>query len=353
MDYLSALILYCVDRFNGERSINAVYYLLKGKKSSQTIQDACWYNLRKYFHVLPQLNQQQFQGVIRNLLNNGMLVQNQHTIVITPIGKQQLDKTLVEWPIPKELDGWKFHPFDTTFWERLSLSVQVVSNLLNKDKSYYPVQRGLLIQQWAKIWLLNWKNTYSVEKLGQEMNKEMSTLFSRIQNFVDPFLIVYRLTGHKSPGYTSKQVADFKNFDETYYSLCFLSSIHTMISTIWKNNNIYPILFSILGDLTNSELLTQSTKETYDLIKQGKSITEIAQIRKLKMNTIEDHLVEMALLVPSFSIDEFVPKSVQEQINQIATTKKSRKLKTIKDQIPDVDYFTIRLVLSRISYIKE
>lgn len=36
---LQYTLLYCLKQLNGERTVSSIYYLLKGKRSSQTLQD--------------------------------------------------------------------------------------------------------------------------------------------------------------------------------------------------------------------------------------------------------------------------------------------------------------------------
>lgn len=36
---LQYTVLYCLKQLNGERTVSSIYYLLKGKRSSQTLQD--------------------------------------------------------------------------------------------------------------------------------------------------------------------------------------------------------------------------------------------------------------------------------------------------------------------------
>ena len=98
--------------------------------------------------------------------------------------------------------------------------------------------------------------------------------------------------------------------------------------------------------------LSSSSWETYKFLKNGKSIEEIAQLRKLKKNTIEDHIVEISLIDSTFSIDHFVVPEVQKQIVEVVQQLHTKRLKTIKEHLHNVDYFAIRLVLSKMNEIK-
>nr|WP_305142679.1 hypothetical protein [Geobacillus thermoleovorans] len=47
--YASFLLAHCLRRFNGERTLAAVYHLFSGKKSAQTLQDSKWFQLEPLF----------------------------------------------------------------------------------------------------------------------------------------------------------------------------------------------------------------------------------------------------------------------------------------------------------------
>ena len=62
------IILYCLQKLKGERTIYSIFHLLHGKQSSQTIQDAYLFRLTAFFHTYPQLKRQEF-GKNNHLFN--------------------------------------------------------------------------------------------------------------------------------------------------------------------------------------------------------------------------------------------------------------------------------------------
>jgi uncharacterized protein YpbB len=54
------ILLYCLKQLNGERTIYSIYHLLNGKKSSQTLQDAHLFSLKRYFGILESLTRESF-----------------------------------------------------------------------------------------------------------------------------------------------------------------------------------------------------------------------------------------------------------------------------------------------------
>ncbi|KPD00884.1 hypothetical protein LR69_00966 [Geobacillus sp. BCO2] len=74
----------------------------------------------------------------------------------------------------------------------------------------------------------------------------------------------------------------------------------------------------------------------------------IAEIRRLKRSTIEDHIVEIAANVPGFSIAPFVDDEKAAAIRAAAQALRTRKLKEIREALDGkVSYFEIRLVLAK------
>lgn len=90
---------------------------------------------------------------------------------------------------------------------------------------------------------------------------------------------------------------------------------------------------------------TPTHLKTLELYQEGKDIQEIAKIRDVTNQTIENHLLKCAeeklLEVDSFIPDEFIEK-LQEVVNECKTD----GLKAMKEKLPEeVSYFTIKAFL--------
>ncbi|MCU9595724.1 helix-turn-helix domain-containing protein [Caldibacillus thermolactis] len=348
MNFLTVMILYCISQFKGERSINAVFYLIQGKKSSQTIQDAIWYSLSHVFSIYPDLKKEQFQEQMKKLVMLQYIILDKKTVQITELGEKNLRQSLEKYPIPAELDGWTYKDIDQKFWQRLSLIVQIVSNLGNGDSKFMPVQRDFYTQKWVKQWLYTWNTKYNKQILSKKLYHELEQILSQFERKKkNPNLFVARLSGYQQPGLTISQIANIYDMDEYYYLVVFRSIIHYMITIISEQPQKYPLLYSLIKNEKREIVLTESTRKTLHLIKMDKSIKEIAKIRKLKESTIEDHIVEITLMDPTFHIERFVNPAIQERIRTAIKKLNTRKLKRIKEEVSNADYFSIRLVLSK------
>ena len=99
--------------------------------------------------------------------------------------------------------------------------------------------------------------------------------------------------------------------------------------------------------MQKNDSLTVSTRKTLELLNAGYDLNQIAQSRNLKLSTIEDHLVELALNMEDFPIDMYVDKVTQKKVIEISRQESTRQLKQIKNYLKSASYFQIRLVLAK------
>ena len=71
----------------------------------------------------------------------------------------------------------------------------------------------------------------------------------------------------------------------------------------------------MLADLLANSPLSQSANQTLLLYQQGMSISQIAQKRGIKANTVREHLLEAAIVYPeSIDWDRALPVSIRTQL---------------------------------------
>lgn len=351
--YRSILILKCIDKLNGERTVYGIYHLLNGKKSSQTIGDANLFNLTRLFGILKPLNREQFNIEIKMLLQLSLIDEItplSNKFIVNANGHSILRNELKERPIPSQLNGWKYNDQSLLLWRRLSLLTQVLSNLINGKKQYTPIQQEDAVFEWVKEFLVkNGQNRYNLaESLYKEILESLGTVSE-----LEATIFVMRLTSSTRIGYTIEQISSLIKEDETWCQLLFLHSLHTIVKQLEMNGEKFPILVSMTeANQHNNVLLTASTKTTYQMLLQGKTIDEISLNRNLKRNTIEDHIVEVTHQKPDFSIDPFVSPEHQQLILSTYQTMQTKQLRPLKEKLSnEISYFEIRLVLAKLGDI--
>lgn len=342
MQQIESIILHCIKQLNRERTIYAVYHLLNGKKSSQTIQDAHLFSLKKFFGIYERLTRETFDEILHSMTEKKWLKNN---------GEQRYNLTtsgiilLEDKQLPKYINGWSYHQITSLFWERLSLLIQVVSNLAFGEARYIPIQKNQEVHIWLKTILKD--ITIPRKELGNIVYAELNECFNTVKE-INPALVVFRFTGFQQIGLTPDQVAKQLNMDVHDYQIGFINTLHYLIQKVKDENTQFKLLRYLLHDLMQDDELTLSSRKTQKLLTKGYTLDMIANVRRLKLSTIEDHLVELALNVENFSIDTYVDSELQTRILEVSRQKSTKQLKLIREKLGEAaTYFQIRLVLAK------
>lgn len=346
MKLINYLVLKCCNQIKIERTIYSIYHLFTGRRSIQTLQDAHLYELTHFYGVYKKLPIDEFDTIIAELIAKNLIQQvdsDDSRYLITSQGKE----ILVDFDMPIKINGLLYEQYSNDFYQRLLLFIQVWTNSKQKNGNYIPVIENYKVERFIKTLYINRKER--IESDLKNLYGELSNIFKEIPSQqVD--LYVDRLSGYHYYGLSVPQLTEKYETDKHTIHLSIVSINHLIIENVINNPKSYKLLSLLLETLLTEKRLTRSTHKTYDLFKKGYNLTEIANIRQLKLNTIYDHIVEVSLYDQSFPINKFVPLFAQEEIIDIVRKHKTFKLKEIKDNISaEINYFQIRLVLSMMS----
>ncbi|WP_312098616.1 helix-turn-helix domain-containing protein [Niallia sp.] len=341
---MKIIILNFLYKMNGERTIYSILHILNGKKSSQTIQDIHIFQLTSFFQSFPTFTREQLDEIIYGLYKEGWLEKaGDNHYYINDARKVELENLLKKNPFPNYLNGWRFHALTGPFWKRLSLFIQVASHLSENSIRYIPVQRNPVTQLWLKETLQT--ITFERSEINNQLYQEIVKCLEEIE--INPAILINRLTGLQQIGLTADQAASELKMDPSFFQLSFLAILHFMMERILSNKGEYPLLGQMIKDRKKSYTLTESTTKTFGFIQKGFSIEEIVHLRNLKQSTIEDHIIEILLNVPEFPVHHLVGKEKIIRIKNSMEQSSSKSLKVIKQQLVDVSYFEIRVVMAR------
>lgn len=344
ISYFEKVLLYLFNKIQGERTIYSLFHLLQGKRSSQTIQDAHLYQLTPFFQSYTLIKRNELEDAVKTLVEKGMLAETaENKVILTEQGLNQLLLALETNPFPAFLNGWKYYQIAEPFWEKLTLLVQVCSNLIHNERNFIPIRNKRETLSWTKRFIK--QRGENRMQLAAMLYEEMVTALE--QRGVTPEYLTIRLTGFGKIGLTAFQAAEMKNVEYAQYHFEFLGALHSMLGIIMDNRVRFPILTGLIENVEPEVLLTLSTEKTLKLIQKGLSLDEIAAVRNLKQSTIEDHIVELALSSKDFTINDYVPVAKQQEILEARKRISAKKLKEIRGQVTDASYFEIRLVLAK------
>ncbi|MFD2371807.1 helix-turn-helix domain-containing protein [Brevibacillus sp. GCM10020057] len=360
-EFLCAVALNALIPLASERTLQAAYYILRGRKANQTLQDVHLYHLYPYYRMFPRFPKEDWDKIISTLLQNRLVVpltglggNAKPSFLVTEIGSRQA----AEWRSKYELEKWNA-PFTDSgmaertelFWQRLHLLVQTVSQLLAGDLGFLPVVTDKKVQCWVKEQLA-YQRARAIwqEQLGDELLMLWGDLPKKVQ-----MLLAGQLSGASQVGKTLGQLVTQQNESPYYLHLPFRYGLAMSIRRLQAEAEQFPLLSRLVVQADKRDArLTESAARTYALVQRGLSIAEIAAVRKIKQSTVEDHLAEIALRCPEWDYSPYLDPALGEQIVRMSEQLQTSRLRLIKDRLgASVSYLQIRLALARRQGAKE
>lgn len=326
------VLLLAIKRLNGERSERSLFHVLNGKRSATTLQDAFFYELEPVFGQFPQTTYS-YESLLKGFEKRGWL--DRKRFKLTEAGNLLSSPETVK-DLFNRLGGER-RDYNATTWKRLSLFVQTFMSR-EHERTFYPVQADRPAEQWVKQLL----------QIDRDWEVLMQTFHHEIEDALDiigdPYAtaVVYRFTGAFETGLTYEQIASLLDVDAETARLYFLAGWNELLTVLPKEAKLRGFTYGL-----STERMTYSARESYDLFLKGYSFQQVQSSRRLRTSTIEDHVVEMAMYLDIFPLDQFVPSDDIVTIEKLRDPE-SWALKPIFEKMGNVSYFQIRLVFARL-----
>ena len=337
--YFSQLLLYIIQKFNGERSFTAPYYLLKGKKSGQTMQDVTYFQLHSFFAIYSNIKKEEYDLLIFALQAEGLVEIKEGIPFLTEKGKERIK----DFQAPA-FDGWRLRGNELLFWRRLELVVQTISHFHEGESKFIPNQKDIAVQQFVRNYLRG--KEYQAHSFAEGLKAQLFHLLEASPLSEEQrTLFVYRLSGYQTSGLTWDQLASEYNSSVHDVKLQFIEVLHVLLRFLNKQD--HPDIYPLTDGIFIKSPLTDSAYRTSLLLEKGYTLEQVAAARNLKVNTIEDHLIEIASANPSFSVEDYISYEQMSRVWEISNSLHTKKLRLIKEQLPELSYFMIRLALSK------
>ncbi|WLV23464.1 helix-turn-helix domain-containing protein [Aciduricibacillus chroicocephali] len=343
---LKQAILHALIGMSGSRSSAAAYHLITGRSSIQTKQDVHLFHLEKLYGVYPGLPKVAFEQIIHQSQIEGIIeltFGERESVNVKEAGYIWL-KELPERPF-SYFNGLKYGRLANQFMQRLLLLIQTVSNMGGGNNRFIAVTDDRNA--------INWVRSYYTRIRGKEM-EFLEQIYEELLEVLKGFLsneaeiFTARLSGYEYYGLSLEQLAQQYKMTYSDMHLLLIAIHHEMLRLIEENIKMFPILRACAESVGNTKTVAGSTAVTKQMLDVGMEAQEIAQQRNLKLNTIHDHIVEIALHEPEFNVESYLSKEKESKIQQMIRNSKTSKLKEIKEMLnDDTDYFQIRLALAR------
>lgn len=343
LSFREYVLLRLLDKLQGDRTIRSAYHILTGKKSAQTIQDVKWYRLTNYYRMFPHWSLSSFEQSTARFKETGY-IKEETVMYLSKEGAKCLAQLQHHYELPSHFNGWKYGEIAPLFWKRLSLFIQSLSYAEKKERYFLPVVSDGEVQAWVKR---RWPREENTKKQWlQGLYEELYDALDKLSP-LDASIFTFRLSGYKETGRTLQQLQETYHLDIEEVNVRFHSVLHYLM----KQSHHLPFLSKFTKDLEQNLKLTTTATVTKQMLDNGLSLDDIAEKRRLKKSTIEDHLVEIASEMTNFPIHQYVSPHVKEVVLRTVQKQKTYRLKKIKQQLaeegyPDISYFAIRLTLA-------
>ncbi|KGX92290.1 hypothetical protein N781_18025 [Pontibacillus halophilus JSM 076056 = DSM 19796] len=339
------LLLHCITLLKGERTYSAIHHALIGKKSSQTFQDIHAYGLTPYYGVYKSLKRTQLEETLRAMQQDGTIAINEGVPVLAAKGRACYKEGLESYA--HELtwfNGLSLQHMSEPVWSRLLLFVQTAANIVKGQHQFIPITDKPEYVSFVR-------KMYHEQKtqLSQSLTSLYNELYPLLKDMPSEFaeLITYRFTSANIYGMSKSQLAQHTHETVHDVEVKFSCSVHYILERAMADSTNFPWLYTFIADQIQEIPITESAKKTLDYINQGYSLQQLTRIRRLKLSTIQDHIVEIALVHPSFSIEPFISSKAAQDISHQVKQLNTNRLKVIRESLGEqYSYFEIRLVLA-------
>ncbi len=294
------------------RRIKVVENTLTNRRTVSNLFWAQQYGLLRWTGAYRRLNREQFEKALQNFANHGFLQLANDQVKLTSKGVVEQEE-LREHCYQPSFYSWYWLANVNKIEERLLLAVQVLSELTHHQRRYVPVSSSAYQLQWIRNWL--YRELRRTPQLNQELLKELMIVGESLasQDHRAANLFSYMLVGFQSSGWTLNDASQSLH-NELIETQFIKTDIMLAVGAFAANSR--GVLHRLLADLLSDGPLSRSVERTMALFNRGLTFAEIAQHRRLKVNTVREHLLEAAIVEPdSYSWLDLIPKTVRHQLD--------------------------------------
>lgn len=338
---------FCLSLYSKDYPIkpSTLYHILVGKRTASILFKAHTYHLTKFFSVFPNLQRKDYNKMIHFFVAKGWIKaeENSEEFYLCEQGKNEIESYFSNHFYPMNLNQLINGRTTKEFWKKILFLTQVFSELRYKNKYYLPIDKEWKIQIWLKNWLKN--NPLEKQELAISFGKEWIQLLKELDSF-NAEILVSQLTGHTKFGKTSSQLASRYEVETMELAFLLQNAVTLLTNKVVSKKDLCPLFYLVYqeckGDKYSS--LSQSAKLTAYYLEKGFSIETIAAKRKLKINTISEHVIELAIIFPDFDVSHFMPKMDYQQLNELFKVNEALTYEEMINKMPQVPFSWYRLI---------
>lgn len=291
----------------------SIYNILIGKKSHQTFFDACSQQLLSLYHSLPHLKYPSFERFLNEI--------------------EEFEPAIAIHSHPR----YTYDSMVNTF-NALQLFIQTVTHVHHQVHQFVPMSQQHHIQQVVKQLYHNLDISSNTQQI-KDIEKELYQLFSMINTKHHSYLHYY-LQGFDEAMYTRQQVSLIEGITQQQLFEFEMLNLIDMMYELERAED-YPIL----NQLIILPSLLKQTHLTYQKLLHGQTLNEIATRQQVKLNTIEDHVLELFIKGYMSNYLVYFNETEMKSFLTFYQQHQQQRLKYYKAAFEELNYFQIKLMI--------
>ncbi|MCC5894944.1 MAG: helix-turn-helix domain-containing protein [Alkalibacterium sp.] len=310
-----------------------------GKRTPSNLFAAEKNELQGLFNSSFQLNEPEWVEYVNTLVHNKSLVIDNGNYTQTSYGVEKKKAFITQYPIIKKIPELTYSQTRKEFWTWFIFVNQIVSEYSYSNSRYIPAINDHTKQMRIKIWLS--KQMTGEKELTERWSDELMRFLEYIPEMYR-HLVLDQLIGHASEGLTRRQLSQKYSIEGSEIDI----SITHLMQILYEKHHELPLFYSLWRDVHDfcHNGLSESAWKSMKLIDQQYSIDQVARMRKLKENTIKEHVLESVLIDPDKSVKPFIPESVYRTLIELFENKPHVSYKDATINVEFLDFFWFRLV---------
>ncbi|WP_146923604.1 helix-turn-helix domain-containing protein [Alkalibacterium kapii] len=336
------LFKYVISLFNEKTCVTTrqLKLIATAKRTPSVLFNVEKNKLYALFGLFPEMTEKKWEKLSMFLVSNDLLALQDEHLVLTEKGIKSKTAFSDQFPVINHLNQLSYYGTLPLFFNRMIFVTQVLSEYSFRNKNYSPFLSSVNEQRKLKQWLIEQK--LPMNSLTSNWAAELKAMLKTLPTEEADFISAH-FTGYDVYGETSRQLQERYGFSKEEYRVR-LQQFNYKITLLEPTQ--YPLLSALLKDTHKEchEGLSHSANITKQLLEKGKGIDDVARMRKLKVNTIREHILECVLILNWPYFKRYISREKYAACRALLNKKPKLQYAEAKNVVEDLDFFVFRLV---------
>lgn len=320
-------------------SIRQLELIAEGKRTPSTLFTAEKNQLQSLFLSPLSLSTAQWTDRMYKLSALGWLSEKEGRYQATTNGQQAKQAFISEYTMLDCRLDMSSALTRKEFWHSFIFVSQILSEFSYGNKEYMPYISNRISQNRIKKWLA--EQGFPQRSLSVKWSEEIKVFLETLPD-VYPSFMVDQMIGHNYEGMTKRQTA--QKYDMTPLEVLITTEI--LMARLYQSLDESVLLKSLWESVHKSchYGLSASAYRSLTLLMNGSTIHKTAALRKVKENTIKEHVLEAVLMSRYEGYESLIPGRVRDRLKELFKNNPSLTYAQAQQEIQQLEFFWYRLI---------